>query len=206
MEQEPNPYDPERSPRRVSRFALAAGAAALLALTGAGIAFAVSGPSKSSAASGPTSTSAPTSASTLPVRPHMKGPRGFGPMFGPGVGGGRVIHGDYTIQTPSGHEEVLVQTGTVSDVSSTSITITSSDGYSHTYVVAPTTVVDAQANGISTIQKNDQVQLQAVVQSGKDTATNIVDTTKIGDSRKGFFPKPLNGPAPAQPAAGTAAL
>jgi hypothetical protein len=201
MQDERNPYEPGHGPRRLSRLAIGVGVAAFLAMAGAGLAFAGSGPSKPSAASDPTS----TSTSTPPVKPHLKGPRGFGPAFGPRLGGGRVIHGDYTIETPSGHEEILVQSGTVSAVSSTSITIASIDGFTHTYSVVPTTVVDAQANGINTVQPKDQVDLRAVVQSGKDTATNIVDITKIGSSRKGFFPDLGRPPVPPQSGAGTAA-
>ena len=122
-------------------------------------------------------------------------------------GGGRVLHGDYTIQTPSGHQEILVQSGTVQAVSSTSITVLSTDGYSHTYAIVPSTVVDAEANGIGTVQNKDQVELQATVQNGKDTATNIVDITKIGNSRKGFgFDDTPDQPASTEPNAGTAAI
>jgi len=110
----------------------------------------------------------------------------MGGAGGPGGLGGRVVHGEYTVQTPSGYKTVLEQVGTVVNVSSTSIEVKSTDGYDHTYSVSSTTVVDAQANGIANIAKNDKVRLQAVHQSGKDAATNIIDTTKIGSSRTGF--------------------
>lgn len=173
---------------RVPRAALTAGVAVGLALGGAGIAFAAT-------SSGSSSTTTPaTKPSTNPPR---HGARPFGPGFGgpgfggPGVGGpgvaGRVVHGQYTVQTPSGtYKTVEVQTGKASKISSTSITLTSADGYSHTYAVDPSTVVDSQRDGIASVANNDQVQLEATTVSGKDTATNIVDTTKVGASRNGF--------------------
>jgi hypothetical protein len=85
----------------------------------------------------------------------------------------------------------------VTDVSSSSLTVKSSDGYTHTYKVVPTTVVDSQAGGISSVAKNDQVDLLATPQNGSDTATNIVDRTKVGASRQGFgFGRAKPAPAP----------
>jgi hypothetical protein len=118
-----------------------------------------------------------------------------------GLGG--VVHGQYTVQTGSGYKTVLVQVGSVVNVSQSSIEVKSSDGYDHTYSVQSSTVVDAQENGISTVAKNDQVRIQAVQQSGQDVATNIVDTTKIGSSRAGFgfghIQPPEGGALPAPP-------
>ncbi len=192
------PSEPPPAPRRrffgrVPRAALTAGVAVGLALGGAGIAFA--------ATSGSSSTTTPTTKpSTSPPghggRPF--GPRGFGAGAGfAGLGaGGKVIHASYTVQTPSGtYKTIEVQTGKASKMSSKSITVTSADGYSHTYAVDPATVVNSQRNGIGSVADNDQVQLQATPVSGTDTATNIVDTTKVGASRNGFGLAPPAGSA-----------
>jgi hypothetical protein len=105
------------------------------------------------------------------------------------------VHGEFTTSTPSGYKTVEVQAGKVAAVSPTSITVTSPDGYTHTYAVTSSTLVDAQRGGISSVAKGDQVQIVATTVSHKDTATNIADTTKIGASRKGFG----FGPRPASP-------
>jgi hypothetical protein len=191
---------------RLPRAALVGGLAVGVALGGAGIAFA--------ATSGSTtpSTTAPPNSSTPK--------HGFGGFRGPGPGGpfglgglagfGRVVHGEYTTKSPNGgYQTIEVQTGKVTAVSTTSITVTSADNYSHTYVVASSTMVDSQRDGIGSVAKGDQVDVTATTVSGKDTATNIVDTTKVGASRNSFGFGPRHGPAgpsapPATPAAPTA--
>jgi hypothetical protein len=202
---------PARQHGRVSRAVMAGGLAVGLALGGAGIAFAAS----SSTSSSTPSTTVP--GSKTPAQGH--GPRGFGGgqrgFGGPGglVGLGPVVHGQFTERTASGgYQTVEIQVGKVTAVSATTITVLSTDKYSHSYTVAASTVVDAQRDGISSVAVGDQVQVNATTAAGKDTATNIVDTTKIGASRKGFGfgfgPGRPGGPsapsAPAAPAAETA--
>ena len=100
--------------------------------------------------------------------------------------GGDVVHGQYTVKSGTAYKAVDVQLGTVSAVSQTSITVVSSDGFSATYAVQPSTVVDSQAGGISSVAKNDQVRIEALVSGNSTTATSVSDITKIGASRKGF--------------------
>ena len=129
--------------------------------------------------------------------------------------GGDVVHGQYTVKSGSAYKTFDVQVGTVSAVSPTSITVVSSDGFSATYAVQPSTVVDSQAGGISSVAKNDQVRIQALVSGNSSTATSVFDMTKIGDSRKGFGlpeggrmgpggPAPSGMEWPSPPAAGPA--
>lgn len=192
------PLQPPPPERRISRLALAGGLAGALALSGAGIAYAAASGGSSPAT--PAASSAPTS-TTPPTNPggHLKGPRG-GPKFGPGglggfgLGGlgfgGKVLYGQATLQQPDGTlKTVEYQVGTVSAVSSSSITLTSGTGsstYTHSYTVDPTTIVDSQAGGINAVTKGDQVRLVATKNNGTDTATDIVDVTKIQSSRSGF--------------------
>ena len=154
------------------------------------------------------------SARACPWRLQGAGGGPFGARAG--IGGlGRVVHGRVHHRTASGgYQTVEVQTGKVTSVSPTSISVTSADGYNHTYVVAASTVVDSQRDGISSVAKGDQVQVTATTVNGKDTVTNIVDTTKVGASRKGFGfgfgPRarpapPASGSAPAGPPATAAA-
>ncbi len=81
-------------------------------------------------------------------------------------------------------------------VSKSSITVQSADQYRHTYAVTASTMVDAERDGIGSVAQGDQVQVLATKVNGSDTATNIVDTTKIGASRKGFGFGPRTGPIP----------
>jgi hypothetical protein len=205
-----NPYDPTDPPNppnppagwrwpRVPKVAVAAGVAAFMAMGGAGLAFAVSGSSSSSPTASPSSTTPSTVMPNGAVPPMgRRGPRGPGRFFGPGgpMGvGGDVIHGQYTIKEGTAYRTIDVQVGSVSSVSSTQITVASADGYSATYMVKSSTVVDAQADGISTVAKGDKVRVTAVVSGSQAVAIDITDTTKIGSSRVGFG----FGPPPAPP-------
>lgn len=197
---QPEPPGPSGLKRRhfgrVPRAAMVGGLAVGLALGGAGIAFAATSSSTTPSTTAPSNT-------TRPGHPFggLKGPGG--PFGGPvGIGGlGRVVHGQFTTRTASGgYQTVDVQTGKVTAVSATSISVTSTDGYSHTYGVTASSVVDSQRGGISSIAKGDEVLVTATTVNGKDTVTNIVDTTKVGASRKGFGFGPRARPAPPAPA------
>jgi hypothetical protein len=190
---------------RLPRTALAGGLAAGLALGGAGLAFAATSATSSSSPSN----ASPSTTVPAPGRPKLAfpgGPRAFGGLGGLGglgaIGGlGGVVHGQLTVPNKSGgYQTVEIQTGKAGPVSSSSITVKSPDGYTHTYSVSPSTVVDAQRDGIASVASGDQVSVVATVVSGKDTATNIVDTTKVGASRNGFGFGPKPG-RPGRPAA-----
>jgi hypothetical protein len=100
---------------------------------------------------------------------------------------GRVLHGQFTVRTQSGgYQTVLVQVGKAGPVSAGSITVTSTDGYTHTYAVSSSTVVDARRAGISSVAGQDQVRVMAVHAGSKDTATDVTDLTKLQGSRAGF--------------------
>jgi hypothetical protein len=184
--------------RRLPRAALAGGVAFGLAVGGAGIAFAAS-------------SSSSTPSTTTPSAAHgPRGPRGFGGAFrgfaGLGAFGGlgSVVHGQATTRTKSGgYQTVDIQLGKVTKVSATSITVASTDGYSHTYVVSASTVVDAQRDGISSVGKADQVDVIATQSGNTATATNIVDMTKVQSSRAGFgFGPGFGGPKSGGPQGG----
>lgn len=235
MDQPTNPYggplEPEWTPpparepgpmRRMSRVALGVGLAAFLGMAGAGVAFAVGGGSSTSTGSGSSNGSATPPKGTAPAHPgrRLGGPAGHGMgILGMGPGRGRVLHAQYTVEVPASagsgssstptYKTIVVQVGkAVVSSSHDSITVTSADHYAQTYMVVPSTIVDAQANGISTIANGDTVRIEGIVtgattQSGLGEtveATNIVDTTKIGASRQGFGLArpggPLGGGAP----------
>jgi hypothetical protein len=186
---------------RLPRAALVGGLALGVGLGGAGIAFAATSGSSTPSTTAP-SQPAPKHGFGGFMRPFLGGPFGFA---GP-AGLGRVVHGEYTVRTPSGgFQTVGFQVGTVTAVDRTSITVASADGYRHTYMVTSSTVVDAQRDGIGSVGKGDQVDVIATTVSHKDTAANIVDTTKVGASRHSFGFGPGTEPVAPSAPAGTAA-
>jgi len=114
-------------------------------------------------------------------------------MGGLGIGGiGGAVHGQLTVpKSGGGYQTVDVQRGTVTSVSSTSITVKSADGYTATYAVTGSTEVNAESAGIGAVKANDSVFVTATVSGGSATASNITDITSIGASRGSFgFPTP----------------
>lgn len=204
MDESPHPYHPLAEPSepagpahrrgRGPKLAVAGGLALILGLAGTGIAFAFDGGGGAKAAS--LSSSSPSS-STSTTRPGLHpgtgpdGPRGL--RLGHGGMGRDMVHGQFTVHNGSGYQTFAVQAGQVTAVSDKSITVKSTDGYTQTYTVQPSTVVDSQANGISTVKKDDTVRVRAQVQGGSQAATDIVDITQIGSSRTGFGMMPRGG-------------
>lgn len=122
---------------------------------------------------------------------HMGGgPGGMGGMR-MGLGGG--IHGVFvTPKQGGGYQTVHTQRGTVTGVSSTSITVKSEDGYTKSYKVTASTVVNAQRDGIDSIESGDEVGVVGIEDGDTVTAVSIMDRTRIKDGMK-----PLAPPAPA---------
>ncbi|MBV8950912.1 MAG: hypothetical protein JOZ99_08560 [Actinobacteria bacterium] len=205
LPQEPHQPQPEEpaSPRSRVRWprsrSITIIAAVVLALLVGGISAAVADTgSSSSSTSTPPSSNGNAPNTTTPRGP--RGPHGFKGF--PGFGAMGAIHGELVTPNGSGgYRTVDVQTGTVQAVSTSSITVKSADGFTKTYAVTTNTVVNAGRDGIGTVKQNDKVSLSAVVQSNNTAeATNIVDTTSLGNIRGHWFPnapKP-NGAAPAR--------
>lgn len=125
--------------------------------------------------------------------PNSKGGRSgrgnhgpFGKFFGLGgfgqLGRGGPLHGEFTIRKPdgTGFQTVAVQTGEVTAVSSSSITVKSEDGFSRAYSVDENTVVGAGRDGIGTVKTGDTVRIAGVVEGGQAKAAAILDTTSLG--------------------------
>jgi hypothetical protein len=116
------------------------------------------------------------------------GHEGFGHK-GFGFSGG--IHGQFTVPAPGGgYETLATQTGEVTSVGSSSITVKSEDGYTHTYSVDNNTLVDAGNNGIADVAKGDTVRVLALVSGGKSAAVQIFDATKVKHLRQRYFQRP----------------
>jgi hypothetical protein len=123
---------------------------------------------------------------------HGGGPFG-GKLFGMG-GFGRFggIHGEFTIRKPdgTGFQTVATQTGEVTAVSPSSITVKSEDGFSRSYSVDENTVVGAGRDGIGTVKTGDTVRVAGVVEDGKARAGAVFDTTSLGKIGEHWgFPK-----------------
>jgi hypothetical protein len=89
-----------------------------------------------------------------------------------------------------GYQTVAFQNGKVTAVSSTSITLRSADGYSHTYQVTSSTFVNAQRDGIGSIKTGNQVVVDATVSGSITTAVRILDLSQFQQGFHRFFGAP----------------
>jgi hypothetical protein len=201
----------------VAALALVAGAGISLAVTHSGTAKAAdtavvtassptASPSSSPTASPSSSpTASPSSSSAASPSPSpsqpAKGPQGhhrwlgalpFRAGFGFGLGG--MVHGQLTAPKPGGgYQTVDVQGGTVSAVNASSVTVKSADGFTATYAVTSSTMVDAKAAGIGSVKQGDTIFITAKVSGTTATAANIVDVTAVKAGRASFgFPGPMH--------------
>jgi hypothetical protein len=179
---------------RLTRTAIVgAVAAGLLVVAGVSIAVA-----QTSSTSTP-STTVPSGASPNAPgygRHGMKGGPG-GPMGGFGrtgaFGMNGVIHGEFVRPNGSnGFQTVDIQSGQVTDVSTSSITIKSADGFTKTYSVTTNTLVDAGRDGIGNVKKGDNAVINAVISGGKSEARNINDLTNLANIHKYWAPNAPN--------------
>jgi hypothetical protein len=124
-----------------------------------------------------------TQSSSLPSKGF--GHEGFGhDGFGFGA-----IHGEFTTVAPGGGYQTLdTQIGTVSSVSSSSITVKSVDGFTRTYGVDDNTLVNAGNNGIADVKTGDTVRIVAVVSGGKSSAVEVIDGTNVQKLRGRWAP------------------
>jgi hypothetical protein len=150
--------------------ALLGGAGAALVVTGSGTPL----PAHNAAATGPAPS--PSSSPVLPgaASPGSR-PAAPGRATNPGV-----LHGQYVVRRPGGgYQTVDVQNGQVTAVSSTSITLRSTDGFTHSYVISRSTAVAAGHGGIASVKVGDQASVQATLIGSSAVATSITDLTVV---------------------------
>ena len=183
---------------RARHLLVAAGVGVAALLVGAGVAYAVNGSGTSPhTVADPAASSSPapsrrctTSGDTtmcrhfrgLPFHQGFAGNPGVGIGIGLGFAGGLsgVVHGQVVVVKPDGgYQTIDMQRGKVTAVSPISITVQSTDGYTVTYTVATSTIVDAQRDGIGSVKVGNQVSLLALASGTKATATSITDLTLI---------------------------
>jgi hypothetical protein len=198
---------------RSRRPVIIAGITVVGLLGGAGAALATTGSGTPSTA--PSAVAATPSPGTAPAAggPHRMFGHGFrggsgpgffgagpgGPRFAGGVGLG-ALHGQFVIAKPGGgYRTVDIQSGAVTAVSATSIALRSSDGYSHTYALTSSTLIDAQRNGIGSVKVGHQVSLTATVSGSAATAMSVLDRTLLRQGRQAFGFGGNGGPSGSAP-------
>lgn len=90
---------------------------------------------------------------------------------------GRLLHGEFTVEGKGGTPmNVAEQRGTVNAVSATAITLTSKDGFSHTYVVDSNTKVrvDGKKGSITGVKPGQDATVLAKVNGSTETAAFVV--------------------------------
>jgi hypothetical protein len=170
---------------RSRRSYIMAGVAVVALLGGAGVALAVggSGTQAHAAAAAASPTPSPTGG-RLGFR-HFGGLRRLGLGLGGGLFG--AVHGQLVVpRAGGGYQTVDVQRGIVTAVSTASITVKSADGFSQSYAITGSTIVDAQRAGIGSVKVGDQAAVVATVSGSTATATSIIDRTLLRQSRQQF--------------------
>ena len=197
--------DGKRGARHVTgrRMLLVVAGATVIALAAGSVAFAAdrATSSPSTTKSGATKTGAAASRPAMPrLRAPWGGPLGRpgfgpGPIFGGGLLGGFILHGQAVVpKRGGGYETVAMQRGTVRSVTSTAITVKSADGYTKTYAVTAATLVDASRDGIATVKTGHTVVVLATVaSSGTATAVRIDDVTVERSAAHAWAPGPPAG-------------
>jgi hypothetical protein len=202
------PPPASRGRRLLAGAALATG----LAVGGAGVAAAVT---SGDLAGRGTGAGAPAAGGFLPgvgqsgegaqgqPQPGQQGPEEFrgrgGWHHGPGGRGGfggdlrGALHGELVVpqEDGTGTRTITVQSGTVTAVSPTSLSVRSSDGFDATYVVSSSTQLAGDTGGISAVKKDHQVTVVATKSGSTLTAIRVGDRTlrqqqrPDGDDRRG---------------------
>lgn len=130
-----------------------------------------------------------------------QGAGGFGAGGGGGFGGGgargggpggmgglfSALHGDFTVQDNGSYVTERMQTGQITAVSATSITAKSVDGYTQTYTIDSSTVVDQGSEQVSDLKTGTTVTIIAKLSGDTGAATSISDQQAMG-GRTGAAP------------------
>jgi hypothetical protein len=183
-----------------------AGVAALALAGGAGVTYAATHTGNTAATDTSvvaTPTPSPSGRAGSGAMPAWRGLGGlpFRTGMGLGVLGGGVVHGQLTVpKSGGGYQTVDVQQGTVTAVTTTSITVKSADGYTASYAVTSKTVVDAEAAGIGSVKEGDTVFVTATVSGSTATAASITDMTAVQAGRASFGFRTAPAAPPYRPA------
>ncbi len=179
---------------------IVAGVAVAALLGGAGAALAArNSPAPAAPVSAMITNPTPSPVPPGAAAPGLPGFRYFG--RGPGFGGRLfgTLHGQFVIgKSGGGYQTIDVQNGQVTAVTTTSITLKSADGFTKTYVIASSTLVDAQRDGIGSVKVGNQASVQATVSGSTATAVSVEDLTLLQQGRPAFGLGPPGGYPPAR--------
>lgn len=178
----------ESGASRVRRAGLTAAIGVGLVLGVAGIAGAASNPSPDPSA-GTMAKQAPSA--HRPAGPQHGGYLGHGPG-GPAGPFGGALHGTFVVRRGSAFQTMQFWRGKASNVSSTSLTVTSADNAAQTFSVSATTLVNAARDGIGSVKNGDQVVVLGRGASQPE-ALQIQDLTTQQASRRQWGPPPPAG-------------
>ena len=107
------------------------------------------------------------------------GPDGpMGPGGGFGIDRGDVLHSSATVKTPDGSTKVIVtQSGTITDVADSSITVKSSDGFVASYTVDKNTRISLNGTDgtASSLKKGDTVHVSGTKSGSTTHASAVMD-------------------------------
>lgn len=165
--------------------ALAAGAGgAVIATSGS------SSPATAASASGQASASArpPYARGSAPQAPGGRGGFSGGGFSGGGIGGGSSgapVHGTLVVPDSGGYQTEDIQRGKVTAISSSSVTVVSTDKYTKTYQVNGSTSVNAGNGSLSAVKVGDQVSITATVHGSTATISSIIDLSRLGNGAFG---------------------
>ncbi len=177
---------------RPSRPVITAAVAVTALISGAGAALAASSspsaprraPTVGTAVATPAPSSPPSHCQIkLPGRGFLSQVPAFaipGPPWPLGFGVFGAIHGQFVTSKPGGgYQTIDTQRGTVTAVSTSSVTVKSSDGYTKAYRVTGSTIVDGQRGGIASVKTGQTVSVLATVSGSSATATQIADFSAL---------------------------
>ena len=107
---------------------------------------------------------------------------GAGPGFGLGIGpglGGRVLHSEATVKTATGNEVVGTQSGKITDLSGSQLTVKSSDGFTRTYTVDKNTRISLEGTdgALSSLKSGETVEVSAVKSGSAWDAKSVFEGT-----------------------------
>lgn len=148
-----------------------------------------------SASDGPVRTAAQQTDVTPNGNP-WHGARGGGQWRGPWGGGGPFggdlsdvlgadvadfVHAEVVLaKEGGGTQTVLVQKGSVTEVSGNGVTVESSDGFTTSYTVNGDTKVHADSDEIDSVAKDEELVVVSPTSRESHTATVLVDLTDLG--------------------------
>lgn len=90
---------------------------------------------------------------------------------------GNAVHGEFVVRTASGgYATDRFQTGKVTKVGATSLTVTSADHYVGNYLVTASTVINRGAATIGDVKAGDTVTVIASLSHSTATATTVTDS------------------------------